>query len=294
MNAHELLAPFVPDWEWIAGMPDDQYHGEECQDFVSSSELRTLLSKSPAHLQAARRIPHKETPALILGKALHARVLEPDTYSERFTVAPKVDRRTKAGKQAWQEFTDANPGATILSENDAGTLENMAAAIDAHPLGQHLFKHGAAELTGLYRDPSTQVPCKFRPDYCREQDGILLDLKTTLDASPAAFERSIQQYGYHFQAAMYWHGFYRVTGTPAQDFLFVVVEKQPPYAVAVYRIDEQSLNAGRRQYRKALDAYARCLNSDLWPAYSDHVEATSLPAWALSQHDMENQDNADQ
>jgi hypothetical protein len=289
MGLYELLRPFTPEFGWHEDVPDHEYHGAEYRDFVSSSELRTLLAKSPAHLQAARQTPHKETPALILGKALHARVLEPDTYSARFAVAPKVDRRTKAGKQAWQEFTDAHPGATILPEDDAAAVENMAAAIDAHPLGQYLFKNGAAELTGLYRDPSTQVLCKFRPDYCREQDGMLLDLKTTLDASPAAFERSIQQYGYHFQAAMYWHGFSRVTGRPAKDFLFVVVEKQPPYAVSVYRIEEQSLNVGRRQYRKALEAYAPCLDSGLWPAYSDHVEAISLPAWALSQYEMENQ-----
>lgn len=110
----------------------------------------------------------------------------------------------------------------------------------------------------------------------------MVDMKTTLDASSDAFQRSIHTFGYHVQAAMYAHGFEVITGTPLRDFLFLTVEKTPPFAVAVYRLDADALPAGWRLYRRARTTWARCMERDHWPAYSNHVEAISLPPWALN------------
>lgn len=73
----------------------------------------------------------------------------------------------------------------------------------------------------------------------------------------------------------------------------MTVEKLPPFAVAVYRIDEDALEAGRRMYRRALRLWAECLDRGIWPGYSDRIESISLPAWALNQDDEE-LDHADQ
>jgi exodeoxyribonuclease VIII len=110
----------------------------------------------------------------------------------------------------------------------------------------------------------------------------MTDVKTALDASPGAFQRSIQGLGYHVQAAMYAGGFEAITGDPLRGFLFITAEKVRPYAVAVYRLGEDALEVGRRLYRSALRTWADCLERDTWPAYSDRIESITLPAWAFT------------
>jgi exodeoxyribonuclease VIII len=264
---------------WVSGIPDEIYHGD--RDTVSSSTLKILSAKSPAHARAELDQPRPETPALLLGRAAHCAALEPDLFTVRYAVAPECDRRTKGGKATWAQFLADHPGASIITASDAETVEGIRAAIEAHPVARHAVRGGQAELSGYFTDPETGVHCRIRPDYLRLADGIMVDLKTTLDASPRAFERSIQQYGYHLQAAMYSAGYQAITGEPLRDFLFLSVEKAPPYAVGLYRLEDQALEVGRRQYRAALRRWAECLERDHWPGYSDRIESISLPAWAL-------------
>lgn len=264
---------------WAPGVPEDAYHAHAS---ASSSFLRTLTGRSPAHARAALLEPREDTPALVLGRGIHARALEPETYPQRFAVAPKVDRRTKAGKEAWAAFTEAHPGAVILSESDGELVNAIGEAVDAHPLASVILSGGVAELSGFWTDPETGVPCRIRPDYARPGDALLVDLKTTTDASPREFARAVYRYGYHVQAAFYAMGFEAIEGRPLSDFLFIAVEKAPPYAVGVYRLDDEALSVGRATVRKALATYAACLASGHWPGYSASVEPVTLPAYAFA------------
>jgi hypothetical protein len=59
---------------WVEGIPDDVYHAD--RDTVSSSGLRTLDGRSPAHFRAELDNPRTETPALVLGRLIHFVTLE--------------------------------------------------------------------------------------------------------------------------------------------------------------------------------------------------------------------------
>jgi hypothetical protein len=59
---------------WIAGIPDDVYHAD--RDTVSSSGLRTLDGRSPAHFRAELDNPRTETQAMVLGRLIHFVTLE--------------------------------------------------------------------------------------------------------------------------------------------------------------------------------------------------------------------------
>jgi hypothetical protein len=264
---------------WIYGQSDTEYHVDPA---LNSSFLRALIVRSPGHARAAQLAPREETPALLLGRAVHARILEPETFKNRFAVAPQVDRRTNAGKAAWAEFAAAHPGAEILSESDGEIVAAIGAAVDAHPLARLIFRGGEAEVSGFFTDPETGAPCRIRPDYLRLGDQLMVDLKTTLDASPREFERSIAKYGYHIQAAHYAAGYRAITGEDPTDFLFVAVEKAPPYAIGIYRLDDDAMAEGARVLRRALNLAARCLESGHWPAYSEQVEPIGIPKWAYS------------
>jgi hypothetical protein len=76
-------------------------------------------------------------------------------------------------------------------------------------------------------------------------------------------------------------GFEAITGEPLADFVFLTVEKAPPFAVGLYRLDTEALEYGERLRRLALRLVAQCLEADRWPAYSDQIEPISLPPWAF-------------
>jgi exodeoxyribonuclease VIII len=263
---------------WIAGIPDDVYHAD--RDTVSSSGLRTLDGRSPAHFRAELDNPRTETPAMVLGRAIHCRTLEPERYAKGYVVPPVCDRRTKAGKQTWDDFVQAHPGATILTAADAEIVEGVAAAVHAHPVARAALQGAEIEVSGYYVDAETGVHCRIRPDAMRRELALMIDLKSALDASPAGFRRTMHQRGYHVQAAMYAAGYRAITGEALTDYLLIAAEKSPPYAVACYRIDAAAMVEGERIYRRALRTYAACLASDRWPGYGEGVEPLGLPAWA--------------
>jgi exodeoxyribonuclease VIII len=115
-------------------------------------------------------------------------------------------------------------------------------------------------------------------------DNLIVDLKTAQDASPDAFARTAANFGYHAQAAYYLDGLRNLGYCDEQAvFLFVVVEKTPPFGVAVYALDDDAIEAGRAQYEDAWSTYRSCRASNNWPSYpgSQKIETLSLPRWAV-------------
>jgi exodeoxyribonuclease VIII len=121
------------------------------------------------------------------------------------------------------------------------------------------------------------VDCKARFDGLAP--GMILDLKTTQDASPGAFRTAVARYSYHVQAAHYSIGAQAATGQ-WPDYAIIAVEKKPPYACAVYTLDEDAMAVGAQQREEAINRYAQCGTTGLWPAYPETVQTLSLPNWA--------------
>lgn len=269
-----MIAPgFHPDLPFASYLPIER---------LSPSGAKPL-SKSPAHYRHYRDNPPAETPALRIGKALHSLALDGRTaFDLAFTVAPECDRRTKEGKAMWGDFIAASEGRAALTASEAELVEGMAGAILAHPLAPALIEGGTPELSMVWNDSETGCPCKGRADLARLADGAIIDLKTTIDASPAAFARSALSYAYHCQAAAYLSGA-AALGADVRDFIIVAVEKSAPFAVGIYRLPDAALELGRRRWREACGLYVQCLESGRWPGYPEGITELTLPSWAVSE-----------
>jgi hypothetical protein len=149
----------------------------------------------------------------------------------------------------------------------------LSAAVKYHPTASELLQ-GKKELTILSELQQTKV--KARLDCLI--DGIIVDVKTTEDASPEAFSRTIYNYEYHQQAAFYLDAA-NACGLEVGQFIFIAVEKKPPYAIGIYQLDADAITEGRALYRKALKAYETAEAFDYWPGYSTLIQAISLPHW---------------
>jgi hypothetical protein len=212
------------------------------------------------------------TAAMRFGSLVHCVVLEPDETSKRYGVCGP--RNTKAGKEQAEQMASA--GIEAVTASDMLTANCMADAVRQHPYAAALLVDGKAEQSFWWTDTATGMRCKCRPDWY--YGSTVVDIKTTTDASPQAFARSVATFAYHVQAAHYLAGLHG-----AERFVFVAVEKTYPHAVAVYELDADALALGRTTRDNALDVIAGCQAAGVWPGYSDTIIQTiSLPKWATN------------
>lgn len=263
----------------IQGIPIEEYHRGPG---VSKSQL-DKVAKSAAHYLASLTEPKDETTAMRFGHAFHSAVLEPD--AGHVVVEPSVNKRTNVGKAELESFHLSNSGKTIVSPEELEALKGMAASVRAHPAASALIYDGDGinEASAYWYDRTSGLLCRCRPDRFRRDLGIIVDLKSTEDASPEAFAKSIANFRYHVQAPYYCDGTASATGQDVRGFVFVAVEKKPPYAVAVYQLDEQAIEEGRIIYRRDLMTLSEAKCTGNWSAYSERIETITLPRWAIKE-----------
>ena len=255
---------------------------------VSRSEL-WKLRESPEKFIYQKEHPDEPTPALIFGQLVHKLVLEAETFREDFAVAPDADRRTKAGKEAWEAFqASLDAGQTVVSRADFAKAAEMAEAVHSHPLAAKLLA-GRHETPHFWTDPDTGEECKCRTDVETVIDGQLwvIDYKSTQDASTEGFQREANKYGYDFQSAMYSEGVQADTGEVPR-FAFVAQEKAPPYAINIFVADEEFVRRGYDIFRELLGLYHECKATGNWYGYLGPdmtINILDLPAWLREKKD---------
>jgi hypothetical protein len=114
----------------------DDYNAIPAVNWSTLKELR----KSPLHYKYALDFSQKETPSLLLGRAVHAAILEPENWLGAFAVRPEgIDRRTKIGKEDFAKFEAENQGKTVLTAEANKTAWTIGTCVREHPLSAHFF-----------------------------------------------------------------------------------------------------------------------------------------------------------
>jgi len=267
--------------------PKTPYGDYATWDAINHSRLRHFR-RTPLHARQAILHERPPTQALDFGAAVHVSILEPELFDVEFIVAPKIDRRFKEGKAAWAEFESHARGRTHLKLDEWTAALAMGEAVRKHPVASELIgAAGATELSCLWIDEETKLRCKSRLDRFTTYYGYstVVDLKTAEDASKQAFEKQIFNFGYAEQAAFYLDGLNALA--PAERrYVFLVVEKEPPYAVATYELEFDAIEEGRRACRSHLRKYRHCLDTNEWAGYPVGLIPISMPAWAFKHGDL--------
>lgn len=265
---------------WAAGVYDCYTNAEyHAHSGISKSSL-DLIHKSPAHYLASKSMPREETPAMKLGTAFHTATLEPDSWGKCFTTVDG-DRRRKATQEAIKA-AEAE-GKTVLTDEEYTTVGAMAVSVWHNRIAAALIRGAAVEHSIFSEIDGVHVKC--RPDGWQVGKNVMFDLKSTEDASPAGFARAVARYRYHVQDAYYRHVVASLTGEDADKmtFIFIAVEKKPPYAVALYSLDELAKLQGWVEAREDLRVYREAEERDEWKGYSPKIETLSLPRWATAE-----------
>lgn len=242
----------------VEDMPEAEYHA---RPELSSTGARTLL-RNAAKYQWDRTHPvYKDV--YDVGSALHTKVLGKGWPVD---VHDFDNWTTKAAKEA--KAASRAEGRVPMLRKDADVVDAMAESVLRHPLARGIFEGGGYREVSLFAtDPDTGVAMRARPDVL--QDDIMADLKSAISAASDDFAKSAANYGYHVQQEWYERVRQIALGTwpIAPTFLFVVVEKSPPYLVNVIELDAEFAQIGRSQVDRALRLYAECAATDTWPGY---------------------------
>jgi exodeoxyribonuclease VIII len=297
-------------------MPNELYHKGPG---ISKSGL-DLIHRSPMHYKFYKENPKPPTDALFFGSALHTLVLEGEEKFLSEYTRFDMTRQSKEGKAVYQGIIDSGKtpisgrmgtgGNPVWDASDWDTLFRMRDSVMKHYDASFFLGTGIPELAGYWVDTEKSIDeldkendfirtahgkefvgeeatyklCKMKMDWYNHDLNFQVDLKSTTDASYTAFGRSVVDYRYYVQDAYYRHGM-RYIGWPVDEFIFIAVEKEPPYGVAGYVLDSDAKQLGRSQFRRDLATYLECKKMDFWPGYQDPDGKVTrdliLPQYAL-------------
>jgi hypothetical protein len=260
----------------IKDLPIETYHSPDCE-YVSSTFLRTLQSKSPAHAMAEKQAEKKpKKKCFEIGTLIHTLILEPETFESRYGIFDG-DFRTKEAKELKADFESRN--ITVIKTADYENALACAEAMKSFHFYDMIFGSGKPEVS-LFSETGG-VKLKARPDWLQESTGRMFDLKTTDNAHPDAFTKSVGNYGYHIQACLAMRLYEACYGTPCDDYLWVVIEKDPPYAITLNKMSPEMRLNGELKLNLAIEKYQNCLKTGIFEAYSPSVKVLELKPWSL-------------
>ena len=229
--------------EIIHNLPNDEYHS---RPEIGSSDLRNFRV-SAANYRYKKDHPPEPTPAMKLGS--------------------QFDHLFFYGK--------LDPGLKI-SAKDEQTVKEMVESLRSNRTAMGLFSNGEEQLSYFWTDRQTGLGCKSRPDWVNHKHRIIVDLKSAVDASEDGFNKAIANFRYHWQA--YWYDI------PLQydRFMFVAVEKKPPYHIGIYEADEEMLYLAEQEIKWILPEIMECQASGVWPKPKEEIKTAKLPRWYLA------------
>jgi len=238
-------------------MPFNKYND---LDAIRSHDLTSFI-KDPYTWKYEEK-PNSEASFFVEGRLQHCLFLEPHVFHDEFVVAPQVDKRTKAGKEAYEDFMASVNDRSVVSQDLYDACQGRVEVLDA-------FKP--------QKDDKTEVSivfdyyghlCKARFDML--QNNVIIDLKTCRDASPSGFKRAIRNFGYHQQAAFYLDAAASVGLIDVDRFQFLAIQKTQPYPYAVYELSPESVEYGRSLNEKAIDQMQLCKKTGIYTPFNLH------------------------
>lgn len=247
---------------------------------LSASIAHLLVSKSALH--AWHRHPRlnpnyisEESAEFDYGRAAHAVLLEGSEASLRVIEAD--DWRKKDAKEARDAARES--GKTPLLTRQVHKVRAMVRAAQQYVESSELagiFKAGDPEYSIKWREGQTL--CRSRLDWISTDRRTVLDYKTTVSANPHSFLSMAIGYGYAMQEAFYRRGVKAVHGQEPR-FVFLLQEKELPYACSLVAFDPAMQEMGDRQAQYAIDLWATYMQRNEWPGYPRRIAHLEPPAW---------------
>jgi hypothetical protein len=211
---------------------DEHYYGEFGKQFLSNSDISTLLSNPLAYGKSMEM-----RPAFLVGGYFHTAILEPDKL-KKYKVVEATTRNTKA-------YKEISGGELCLLQHEVDQLEIMIDTMLSNDVCKNLIRSDNAE----YELPGVGEICdrfwKGKADIVNHDEKLIIDLKTTADINK--FRWSASKYNYDSQAYIYQTLF-------GYDMVFIAIDKKTNQ-IGIFDCSPQFLEKGKDKVEQAVEAY---------------------------------------
>jgi hypothetical protein len=270
--------------QWcIPDLSNEEYHANK--DYISRSSLMDF-DKSPYTYWAKHINPDRpmrdSTPAMTLGSSFHTLMLEPHIFRNIYEIMPPKVLLKEVGREAYDDFKkkEAQLESTnklLLTQDEYLTLLAMEKKVLASKEAMQLINGARIENSFFWHDEHSGLNLKCRPDILH--DNMIVDLKTTSNASPRHFQREMVDYGYHVQFAIIRDAVEIIEDRRINNCINIVVETKYPYNMAIYIIDEFALEEGQIKYKQLCLDLKNAIEENKWADYG--IQTIGLPKWAF-------------
>lgn len=272
----------------VLDLDERLYHADSA---LSSTGARELL-KAPRVFQWNRTHPKPHKKVFDVGTAAHKKVLGAGAQTvviPKKLLATNGAVSTSAAKAFVAEAREAGKTAVVQAVMDQ--VNAISESILAQPEARALLEQaGDPEVSVFSTDPETGVELRARFDFLpnfMQADPVAVDLKTAGgDADAEAFAKTVATLGYDVQDAHYLDTHTFASGDPSMRMKFIVVEKEPPYLVAVHELSLEFTEIGRARARKARHLFKAWSDSqaETWGGYDLDQIPLQPPLWHIYQN----------
>jgi hypothetical protein len=269
------------------GISSAQYHADPCvAPSLSSSIAAEVVTRSPIHarLKHPRFNPSRgvsgETESMAFGSVVHELALG---RGGGFSV---WDGETWRGNAA-QDFKENAllSGQTPIKAADFNRANAVVAAVHRQLIDMglgYVLEEGKSEQVAIWKRGNHWMRAMF--DRWIPERREIWDIKTTgKSAHPEQISRIVPTMNYDLRSEFYLMGAEAVTGIPAKHgglgYQFLFVETVEPYCVTPCFLDQPLRERGRRRATEAMDKWAECMESGIWPGYVNGAAEITAPGW---------------
>ncbi len=151
---------------------------------------------------------------------------------------PETDKTFASSKnKEWKQTFFESSGYIINKSGKESfeTIKNMLESCMQDSTIQRLMKDTNYQKSIFWTDPQTKLKLKTRPDVCKINKNVIVDIKTCVDGSPEKFSKDCANYNYPLQAVLQMDGCMR-SGLydKIDNYYWIVVEKEPPFNAQIY------------------------------------------------------------
>ena len=218
-------------------------------------------------MQADNRI--KELPCLETGSALHCKILETDSFDDKYTFWPG---KIRAGKK-YEEFKELNKGKTILKNKEYPEIQQLGDKFLATKIGSRINK--CMNEFSIY-DVKNNLKCRI--DSYDKEENTIYDIKTIRDIYKT--DHHMADYGYHVQTALYSNLLKDALGLENNPkFIFVFIDKSINHFF-IRECDNVAVEYGNKVIERGMKIYK---NGPLGISY----DVMRLPKYYTDRFDKE-------
>lgn len=267
-----------------------EYFAEPCPDAaLTNSGIKILMGKKFRGDQALAKFAHwhprlnpdagtgKDSAALRFGSVMHRLALG---KGAEYAISPYDDYRS-ADARRWKKEVEAAGQIPIKQAefDHAKALADILRAQIEHLFDGHEFQ---TEVVLAWQEET-----EFGKVWCRTMLDVWcpdllqgLDLKSTIDASDDALDRSYAD-GYAVQEYWQKRGIQRVTGEYGRVRVpFLFIEKTEPILTRVAEASEAYMSGAELICERALHVFGEHMSTGDWPGYEPY---TAIPTpWFLN------------